>query len=63
MKFVLVNGRKPRMQSHCAFCCEPLGEGYVRELTRRRLSYCDHKCYCDHLNVAARRPQAQARAS
>jgi hypothetical protein len=62
MKFVLVNGRTPRPQSSCAWCCEPIGESYVRELATR-LSYCDHKCYLGHCKVAVRAPQQQARAS
>jgi hypothetical protein len=62
MKFVLVNGRTPRPQSSCAWCCEPIGESYVRELATR-LSYCDHKCYFDHCKVAVRAPRQQARAS
>jgi NAD(P)H dehydrogenase (quinone) len=43
MRFVLVNGRTPRPQSFCAWCCEPIGENYLRELTTH-LSYCDHDC-------------------
>jgi len=32
MRSVLVNGRAPRPQSFCAWCCEPIGENYLREL-------------------------------
>jgi hypothetical protein len=32
MRFVLVNGRTPPPQSFCAWCCEPIGESYLREL-------------------------------
>ena len=53
MKFVLVNGRAPRPQSSCAFCCQPIGDGYLRELTTR-LSYCDQQCYLGHSELAAR---------
>jgi len=53
MKFVLVNGRAPRPQSSCAFCCQPIGNGYLRELTTR-LSYCDQQCYLGHSELAAR---------
>src|SRR5947209_2755132 len=35
MKFVLVNGRRPRPESSCVMCCEPIGESYLRELTTR----------------------------
>jgi hypothetical protein len=51
MKFVLVNGRSPRTQSFCALCCEPIGEGYVRELTTH-LCYCNYECHVAHCKVA-----------
>jgi hypothetical protein len=44
MKFVLVNGRRPRPESCCTLCCEPIGESYLRELSTR-LSYCSYACY------------------
>ena len=44
-------GRPMRMQSFCEWCCEPIGENYLRELTTH-LSYCDH----DYTSVTARRP-------
>ena len=47
MKFILVNGRAPCPQSSCAFCCEPIGSGYLRELSTR-LSYCNQHCYFGH---------------
>ena len=62
MKFVLVNGRTPRPQSVCALCCEPLREGYLREL-KTRLFYCDHKCYAGHCKLLVPALQKHARAS
>ena len=62
MKFVLVNGRTPRLQSFCAVCRKPIGESYLRELTTR-LSYCDDNCYADNCKVAAPMLQKHARAS
>jgi hypothetical protein len=44
MKFVLVNGRTPRLQSFWALCCEPIGELYLREIATR-FSYCNHRWY------------------
>jgi hypothetical protein len=44
MRFILVNGRTPRSQSFCAMCCEPIEEGYLREIATG-LSYCDRGCY------------------
>ena len=62
MKFLLVNGRTPRPQSFCALCCEPIEGSYLREIATR-LSYCDHKCYVGHCNVAVPALQYYARAS
>jgi len=53
MRFVLVNGRAPRPQSSCAFCRQPIGNGYLRELTTR-LSYCNPRCYFGRSELAAR---------
>jgi hypothetical protein len=53
MRFVLVNGRAPRPQSSCAFCCQPIEGGYLRELTTR-LPYCNQQCYLGHSELAAR---------
>jgi hypothetical protein len=58
MKFVLVNGRKPRPQSFCNLCCEPIGETYLREIATR-LCYCGHKCYLDRCKLCA--PSSEAR--
>jgi hypothetical protein len=44
MRFILVNGRIPRLQSFCAVCCEPIGASYLREIATQ-LPYCDRKCY------------------
>jgi hypothetical protein len=32
MKFILINGRTPRVESFCALCFEPIGETYLREI-------------------------------
>ena len=62
MKFVLVNGRRPRPEAWCALCCEPIGESYLRELTTR-LSYCSHECYLGHGKLAVSALTERARAS
>ena len=59
---VLVNGRTPRPDSFCAFCCEPIGETYVRDLTTRA-SYCDHECYVARCEPSVRMLQKHAGAS
>jgi hypothetical protein len=56
MRFVLVNGRTPRPQSFCAMCCEPIGNGYLREIATR-LSYCDRNCYLGRSTLSARAVQ------
>ena len=62
MKFVLVNGRRPRPEAWCALCCEPIGESYLRELTTR-LSYCSHECYLGHCKLAVPARTERGRAS
>jgi hypothetical protein len=62
MKFVLVNGRIPIPQSFCALCCEPIDDGYLREIATQ-LSYCDHQCYAGHCETADRARNSYARAS
>ena len=44
MRFVLVRGRTPLSQTHCACCNQPISARYVRE-TGTRLYYCDLDCY------------------
>jgi hypothetical protein len=48
MRYIVVNDRHPREDACCGFCCEPIGEGYVRELGTRIL-YCDHTHYSAHV--------------
>jgi hypothetical protein len=62
MKFVLVNGRRPRSESSCALCCEPIGESYLRELSTR-LSYCSYVCYLGHYKLAMSVLVERAKAS
>ena len=47
MRFVLVNGRSPRAEAHCAVCCTRVDRGYVRD-PQTRLLYCDAQCFADH---------------
>ena len=62
MRFVLVNGRAPRPQSSCAFCCQPIGSGYLRELATR-LSYCNQQCYFGRSELNARALETATRES
>ena len=43
-KFVLVNGRVPRADEHCALCGEIVGKSYIRD-SQTRLIYCDTQCF------------------
>jgi hypothetical protein len=52
MRFVLVNCRLPKHAAFCAWCCEPIGETYVREI-QTRLIYCCAPHYYGHLNSSA----------
>ena len=43
MRFVLVRGRTPFSQTHCACCNQPISAGYLRD-TGTPLYYCDPDC-------------------
>jgi hypothetical protein len=62
VKFVLVNGRTPRMKSFCALCCESIGESYLRDIAAQ-LAYCNHKCYIDQCKSPVLALQDHAMAS
>jgi hypothetical protein len=47
MRFVLVAGRTPTPQSFCTFCCDPIGDSYLRDVSTR-LPYCDQICFAMH---------------
>jgi len=46
-RFVLVNDRIPRADAYCAFCCQKIEKGYVRE-SQARVLYCDPQCFAEH---------------
>jgi len=62
MKFVVVNGRSPRLHSFCAMCCEPITGSYLREIATQH-PYCDYGCYLDHCKGTILKLQYHARAS
>lgn len=62
MRFVLVNGRTPRLESFCVLCSQPIGASYLRE-TGTQLAYCDHDCYAGHCKRAVLLLEGHARAS
>jgi hypothetical protein len=43
-RFVLVNGRVPRTDQHCALCGGIIEKSYVRD-SQTRLIYCDTQCF------------------
>ena len=51
-----------RAESFCALCCEPIGEGYVRELSAH-LYYCNYTCHLGHCKIAFSVLKERARAS
>jgi len=59
-KFVLVNGRVPREEAHCALCRKAIERGYVRAPQTRRL-YCDAACLGVHAATAAGAADDRAR--
>jgi hypothetical protein len=63
MKFVLVNGGRPKPRSFCAICFKPVGESYLRELATGLYYYCDHNCYfAGNSKIAVPALQYQTRA-
>ena len=44
VRFLLVNGRVPRMDQHCALCGGIVEKSYVRD-SQTRLIYCDTQCF------------------
>lgn len=46
-KLVVVNGRVPREDAHCALCRKAIERGYVRAPQTRHL-YCDTACFGVH---------------
>lgn len=46
-RFVFVNDRVPRAETHCALCSAKIETGYVRE-SQTRLLYCDAQCFAGH---------------
>ena len=49
-RFVLVNGRVPRTNQHCAFCSAIVEKGYVRE-SLTRFIYCDTQCFAGRVRL------------
>jgi hypothetical protein len=62
MKFVLVNGRTPRLHVSCVKCGRPIEARYLREIGTH-LTYCNHNCYADHCQSAFLLLENRARAS
>jgi hypothetical protein len=46
MRFVLVNGRTPRIPATCAACSRPLDNGFLHDLSTHG-RYCGIGCYPD----------------
>lgn len=51
MAFMIVNDRQPRADAYCGFCCEPIVDGYIREIGTRIL-YCCYEHYRAHVQSA-----------
>jgi hypothetical protein len=62
VRFILVNGRKPRSRSCCVLCNQPVGTTYLREVGTH-LIYCDYDCYAAHCENAVLLLDNQAMAS
>jgi hypothetical protein len=53
MRFILVNGRKPKDTETCVFCPANIGESYVRDCATG-LHYCSHWCLEAHIFASER---------
>jgi hypothetical protein len=62
MKFVVVNDRTPKAQAYCPLCCEPIADGYVRDIATG-IAYCGRRCYVDRRLAFVRLRQQRRRAS
>jgi hypothetical protein len=50
-RFVLVNGRVPRVDQHCALCGGIVEKSYIRD-SQTRLIYCDTQCFAGGARMA-----------
>jgi hypothetical protein len=50
-RFVLVNGRVPRTDGHCAMCGRIIEKDYIRA-SQTRLIYCDTQCFPGEADMA-----------
>ena len=59
-KFVLVNGRVPRVDADCALCRKAIERGYLRA-PQTQLLYCDTACFGVHEATAVPAIEYRAR--
>ena len=51
MRYVIVRGRQLHAETRCAWCCQVIEDGYLREIATHIL-YHNLYCYEQHCNVA-----------
>jgi len=62
LRFILVNGRTPRAQAHCALCCIEITGNYVREIGTK-FCYCSRGCFASHTRLGQLLIEHRARAA
>jgi len=62
MRFILVNGRIPRMATYCVLCGAKIEGNYVRDISTR-FCYCDGVCFAGHPTLPQRALVFHARAA
>jgi hypothetical protein len=62
MRFILVNGRIPRMATYCVLCGAMIEGNYVRDIGTQ-FCYCDSACFAIHPTLPQRALIFHARAA
>lgn len=62
LRFIVVNDRTPRADTHCALCCTEITESYVREIGTK-FCYCSRGCFVSHSRLGQLVIEHRARAA
>jgi hypothetical protein len=62
VRFILVNGRNPRLTTYCVLCGTKIEGNYVRDISTQ-FCYCDDGCFDGHPILPQRALVFHARAA
>jgi hypothetical protein len=62
LRFIVVNGRTPRADAHCALCCAAIAGSYVREIGTK-FCYCSRGCFAAHSRLGQLLIERRTRAA